>query len=122
MGNAFAHYFKPEVTPGPDFEPSFDPLEGFPNGRKKRVMNATIEEMQSAKVNLKSRDYCADKLLQYSACRADVFPFVYKCHHEKHAYLTCEYEDYVMRMKEYERERRLLKRQQKLTKMEANPA
>lgn len=57
------------------------------------VMIATKEEMVSAKLPLADRDYCAHKLLEYRACRSDVFPFLYKCHHERHEYLTCEYEE-----------------------------
>lgn len=56
-------------------------------------MIATEEEMQSAKLPLEDRDYCAHKLLQYRACRADVWPFAYKCGHERHEYLHCEYEE-----------------------------
>lgn len=122
MGNAYAYYARPEITPGPDVVPTFDPLEGFPNGRKKRVMIATREEMESAKMPLEDRDYCAHKLLKFYSCRYDNFPFVYKCHHEKHDYLTCEYEDYVLRMKEYERERRMLKRRQRKERNEAKMA
>ncbi|XP_067640905.1 NADH dehydrogenase [ubiquinone] 1 beta subcomplex subunit 7 [Eurosta solidaginis] len=118
MGTAFGRAFKPDVTPEHDCVPSFDPMFGF-ESRKERVMIATEEEMQSAKLDLADRDYCAHKLLKYRACRADVFPFVYKCHHEKHDYLTCEYEDYVLRMKEFERERRLLERQKKIGKLQA---
>ena len=110
MGNAIDRYRKPDIVPGPDVVPSFDPQLGFTN-RKPRVMIATEEQMRSAKLPLEDRDYCAHKLLEYRACRADTFPFVYKCHHEKHDYLNCEYDDYVLRMKEYERERRLLERQ-----------
>lgn len=36
MGSGFAKALKPEVTPGPYDEPSFDPMLGFPNGRKER--------------------------------------------------------------------------------------
>ena len=115
MGNAYAHYSKPDVVPGADVVPSFDPQLGFTN-RKERVMIATREEMESAKLSLEDRDYCAHKLLNYRSCRADTFPFVYKCAHEKHDYLTCEYEDYLLRMKEYERERRLLERQKRIEK------
>lgn len=115
MGNAYARAIKPDVTPDHDCVPSFDPMLGF-ESRKERVMIATVEEMESAKISLEDRDYCAHKLLKYRACRADTFPFVYKCHHEKHDYLTCEYEDYVLRMKEFERERRLLERQKKIDK------
>lgn len=49
-------------------------------------------------------------LLKYNACRRDVFPLLYKCAHDKHVYEACEHEDFVLRMKEYERERRLLVR------------
>ena len=112
MGSGLAHYANPDLVPGPDAEITFDPLEGF-SDRPVREMVATPEEMESAKLDLQDRDYCAHHLLDYRACRADTFPFVYKCAHEKHVYLTCEYQDYVMRMKEYERERRLLELEHK---------
>uniref|UniRef100_A0A1B0A087 NADH dehydrogenase [ubiquinone] 1 beta subcomplex subunit 7 n=1 Tax=Glossina pallidipes TaxID=7398 RepID=A0A1B0A087_GLOPL len=113
MGNAYHRAVHPDTFPGPNFEPTFDPLLGAP-GRKVRVSNVTKEEMVSAKLPLEDRDYCADVLLKYRACRTRVFPFLYKCHHERHEYMTCEYEDYVLRMKEFERERRLLERQKRI--------
>ncbi|GLH03287.1 Putative ubiquinone oxidoreductase ndufb7/b18 subunit [Gryllus bimaculatus] len=103
-----------DITPSPLKDTVFDPEFGFPNGRKEREMIATVEEMNSAKLAMKDRDYCAHLLLKFRACRADVYPFVVKCAHEKHAYLTCEYEDYVLRMKEFERERRLLARKKRI--------
>lgn len=36
MGNAWAAYTDPEGTPHPLKGPSFDPMYGFPNGRKER--------------------------------------------------------------------------------------
>lgn len=57
------------------------------------VMIATEEEMVSAKLQLDERDYCAHKLIQYKACRADVWPFAYRCAPEKHEYLNCQYEE-----------------------------
>lgn len=36
MGNAYALYAKPEITPHPLKEPSFDANFGFPSGRKER--------------------------------------------------------------------------------------
>jgi hypothetical protein len=36
MGNGFALALKPEIIPNPNEDPSFDPMLGFPNGRKKR--------------------------------------------------------------------------------------
>merc|ERR1712071_652017 len=64
---------------------------------------ATQEEMESAKIPIEFRDYCAGALLKYLGCRADEFPMVYKCHHQKHNYMHCQFEDYVIRMKEFER-------------------
>lgn len=114
MGNGWALYSDPEGTPHPMKEPSFDPLYGFANGRKERVMIATVEEMESAKLPLADRDFCAHLLLKYRACRADKAPWLWRCGHEKHEYLQCEYEDYILRMKEYERERRLLQRKKRI--------
>lgn len=57
------------------------------------VMVATTEEMESAKLPLEDRDYCAHVLLKYRACRADHFPFVFKCHYERHDFLHCQYEE-----------------------------
>ncbi|XP_023012841.1 NADH dehydrogenase (ubiquinone) B18 subunit [Leptinotarsa decemlineata] len=121
MGNGFGHvprtgfdlYFKPEITPSPHEEPTFDPLLGFESGRKERVMIATEEEMRSAKLPLEDRDYCAHSLLKFRTCRRDNFPWVVNCSHEKHEYLNCKYDDFVIRMKEYEREKRLRIKQQK---------
>ncbi|CAH1990190.1 unnamed protein product [Acanthoscelides obtectus] len=109
----FNLYFHPEITPSPLEEPTFDPLMGFENGRKERVMIATEEELRSAKIPLDERDYCAHHLLAYRSCRRDNWPWAAKCHHGKHAYLNCRYDDFVIRMKEYERERRLRVKQQK---------
>nr|CAH7721460.1 unnamed protein product [Callosobruchus chinensis] len=56
-------------------------------------MIATEEEMRSAKIPLEDRDYCAHFLLKYRGCRKEYWPWVYKCHHEKHAYLNCKYDE-----------------------------
>ena len=57
------------------------------------VMIATQEEMESAKLPLEDRDYCAHLLIKYRACRADKAPWLYKCEHEKHEYLNCQYQE-----------------------------
>ncbi|XP_077288411.1 NADH dehydrogenase (ubiquinone) B18 subunit [Arctopsyche grandis] len=95
-------------------KPSFDPLYGFPDGRKLREMNVSKEDMIIAKVPKEFRDYCTPEALKYQKCRRDNAPLMYRCHHEKHSYLTCEYNDYVLRMKEFERERRLRAREYRL--------
>ncbi|XP_068205823.1 NADH dehydrogenase [ubiquinone] 1 beta subcomplex subunit 7 isoform X1 [Palaemon carinicauda] len=111
MGTVFSHYISdPATIPDYTKEPTFDPLYGFGEGRKERVMIATKEEMDSAKIPLENRDYCAHILIKHMACRDKVWPLTYKCAHEKHEYLNCQYDDYVLRMKEHERERRLLER------------
>ncbi|KAI4461361.1 nadh:ubiquinone oxidoreductase b18-like subunit [Holotrichia oblita] len=107
------------VTPDPEKPPKFDPHFGFDYMRKERAIKATAEELQSAKVHPKDRDYCSDFLLKFRACRKDNFPWVVKCEHEKHAYLHCQHEDFVLRMKEFERERRLLERQKRKEAMAA---
>lgn len=103
-------------------------------------MIATQAEMVSAKLPLEERDYCAHTKIEYLRCIADVFPWNYKCAHAKHAQANCLYEEYVpspsqirihsnlicfffciccsylLRMKEYERERRLMVRRERKAK------
>lgn len=114
MGSGFSLRYRPEVTPDPLKPSAFDPSYGFQQPRKERgssiflklmyrlvffflfiflVMIATEEEMVSAKLLLDERDFCAHKLIDYKACRADVWPWVYKCAPEKHEYLNCQYEE-----------------------------
>ena len=53
-------------------------------------------------------DYCADKLLKYKRCYHYNMPNISgNCSHQKHDYAMCQKEDYYLRMREYERERRL---------------
>jgi NADH dehydrogenase (ubiquinone) 1 beta subcomplex subunit 7 len=103
---------------------SHPPNYGYPEGvqRKERVMIATLEEMESAKVPPKFRDYCAHKWIMFEKCKRDKFPFVYRCHHEKHDYDHCQLDDYIIRMKEMERERRLLHRKQRKARKAAEAA
>ncbi|KAJ8040932.1 NADH dehydrogenase [ubiquinone] 1 beta subcomplex subunit 7 [Holothuria leucospilota] len=112
MGHMWSAYVTHSDT-APDMNniPTFDPLYGFPDGRKEREMIATQEEMNAAMLPLDRRDYCAHLYIKYLACKQENPLGVHiKCKHEKHEYDLCEYEDYVLRMKEYERERRLLER------------
>jgi len=112
--NGINLYFHPDEQPDPHKETTRDPLEGFDGGRKERVMHATKAELESAKVHPSHRDYCSHYLLNYRKCRKDNWPFPVNCEHEKHEYLHCQYDDYIMRMKEYERERRMMVRDKKL--------
>jgi len=73
-------------------------------------MHATVEDMEAAGLNELERDYCSHHLIDFMKCRQQKFPFIAVCKHEKHVWESCQYEDWVLRMKEYERERRLLER------------
>ncbi|XP_071487641.1 NADH dehydrogenase [ubiquinone] 1 beta subcomplex subunit 7-like [Diadema antillarum] len=111
MGQMWTAYVThPDTAPDLENIPTFDPLYGYPDGRPEREMVATQEEMNQARVPLDKRDYCAHLYIALMKCKNENFPNALKCNHVKHAYNHCEYEDFVLRMKEYERERRLLER------------
>ena len=83
----------------------------------------TKGQMIAAKLHEVNRDYCADTLIDFKACRHEHFPFVqWHCSHAKHAYIECQKEDWYHRMREYERERRLRKRQERVDKKTARLA
>lgn len=94
-----------------DDKPSFKTNDGFNFKRKERQTHIPVEHLISAKIPPEFRDYCAHILMDYLVCRHKHMPLVYRCHHEKHAYLNCEHADYILRMKEFERERRLRERE-----------
>ncbi|WAR23108.1 NDUB7-like protein [Mya arenaria] len=77
--------------------PTFDPMLGFPNGRKERVAPLTHEVMVDANIPLKYRDYCSDKYLDWLQCMRE----------ESFGRNT------VIRWKEYEREKRLRERRKR---------
>nr|XP_032637287.1 NADH dehydrogenase [ubiquinone] 1 beta subcomplex subunit 7 isoform X1 [Chelonoidis abingdonii] len=79
-----------------------------------RVMVATQQQMNDAQLPLEQRDYCAHYLIKLMKCKRDNFPNFLACQHERHEWDYCEHLDYVMRMKEFERERRLLVRKKRL--------
>ncbi|XP_059046329.1 NADH dehydrogenase [ubiquinone] 1 beta subcomplex subunit 7-like [Achroia grisella] len=99
-------------------DPTFDPNVGFGYKRMERKMVACEEDLISARIPPKFRDYCAHLLLDYHVCRYKKMPLIYRCAHEKHAYISCEHQDYVLRMKEFEREKRLRERKLRLNECE----
>ncbi|ELK06768.1 NADH dehydrogenase [ubiquinone] 1 beta subcomplex subunit 7 [Pteropus alecto] len=107
--------------PDPLRMPTFPPDYGF-QGRKEREMVATQQEMNDAQLVLQQRDYCAHYLIRLLKCKRDSFPNFLACKHEQHDWDYCEHLDYVMRMKEYERERRLLQRKKRREQREADLA
>ncbi|XP_069783830.1 NADH dehydrogenase [ubiquinone] 1 beta subcomplex subunit 7 [Narcine bancroftii] len=108
----------PDVEPEPSSVPSFPADMGLPN-RRQREMIATQEEMNAAQLPLDQRDYCAHHLIKFLKCKRDMWPNFLACQHERHDWDKCEHEDYVMRMKEYEREKRLLKRKAMMERRQA---
>ncbi|XP_078513432.1 NADH dehydrogenase [ubiquinone] 1 beta subcomplex subunit 7 [Lissotriton helveticus] len=114
MGAHLARRYLGYPEPDPENIPTFSPELGFPEERKERVMIATQAEMDAAQLPLEQRDYCAHHLIKLMKCKRDTWPNFLACKHERHAWDYCEHQDYVMRMKEYERERRLLMRKKKL--------
>ncbi|CAL1682352.1 unnamed protein product [Lasius platythorax] len=115
MGNYIATYIThPDTMPVPDGPPTFDPMLGFPNGRKPREMKISEEDMIAAHIPPDQRDYCAHKYLELHECKRIHYPFMIKCAHKKHEYHACLVDDYTLRLKEYERERRLLERQKRI--------
>ncbi|KAG3280125.1 NADH dehydrogenase [ubiquinone] 1 beta subcomplex subunit 7 [Ictidomys tridecemlineatus] len=109
------------VEPDPLQMPTFPPQYGFPE-RKERVMVATQQEMNEAQLTLQQRDYCAHYLIKLLKCKRDSFPNFLGCKHEQHDWDYCEHLDYVKRMKEFERERRLLQRKKRREQREARLA
>ncbi|KAL0109575.1 hypothetical protein PUN28_014554 [Cardiocondyla obscurior] len=115
MGNYIATYVThPDTMPKMDTEPTFDPMYGFSKGRKPREMKISEEDMMALKIPLNQRDYCAHKYLALHECKRIHYPFMLKCAHERHQYNECYVEDYTLRLKEFERERRLLERQKRI--------
>ncbi|XP_066469714.1 NADH dehydrogenase [ubiquinone] 1 beta subcomplex subunit 7 isoform X1 [Tiliqua scincoides] len=82
------------------------------------VMIATQQQMNDAQLPLEQRDYCAHYLIKLMKCKRDKFPNIFGCKHERHDWDYCEHLDYVMRMKEFERERRLLARKKRIEQKE----
>ena len=107
-----------DTTPDPRKPSAYDPHLGFPE-RREREMVATQEQMNLAMLPVEQRDYCAHHLLKLLKCKRDTFPNFLACKHERHDWDYCEHQDYVMRMREYERERRLNLRKKRI---EANAA
>ncbi|XP_069127312.1 NADH dehydrogenase [ubiquinone] 1 beta subcomplex subunit 7-like [Argopecten irradians] len=103
-------WWAPDLSPNTSQPPTFDPKYGFPNGRKEREPTLSYEEMVAHKIPEEYRDYCAHYYVDMLKCFRKNMPFGYRCKHEKHHWEHCEYEEMVGRMKEYEREKRLLQR------------
>ncbi|XP_011445955.1 NADH dehydrogenase [ubiquinone] 1 beta subcomplex subunit 7-like [Crassostrea angulata] len=107
-------WYGPELRPDWKKEPTFDPFVGFPNGRKIRDPKVTLEEMDAHLLPLRRRDYCAYMYIKFLDCKKDnKWPYL-PCDLVFQDFQACEHEDFVLRMKEYERERRLMVREARI--------
>ena len=79
MGNRWVTAVKdgPDLTPAQDSAPTFDPLFGFPNGRKARVMSATQEEMEAVQLQKDHRNYCAKENVAVSSSIGYFYTLLY---------------------------------------------
>ncbi|XP_061209753.1 NADH dehydrogenase [ubiquinone] 1 beta subcomplex subunit 7 [Neopsephotus bourkii] len=101
-----------DTEPDPLRMPTFPPELGMPE-RRPRTMVASAEVLAAARVPLEQRDFCAHHLVKLLRCKRDAFPAPWSCRDLQHGWEACQHHDYVMRMKEFERERRLLQRQKR---------
>ncbi|XP_069821212.1 NADH dehydrogenase [ubiquinone] 1 beta subcomplex subunit 7 [Dendropsophus ebraccatus] len=102
-----------------DPDPKTMPASPTGDQFQERVMVATQEQMNMAQLPLKQRDYCAHHLIKYMKCKRDMWPNIFGCKHDRHEWEYCQHEDYVQRMKQYERERRLAERKKRRLETEA---
>ncbi|KAH8852552.1 NADH dehydrogenase [ubiquinone] 1 beta subcomplex subunit 7 [Schistosoma japonicum] len=138
MGHVLATYKDPNSMPDIFRGPIFNPLDGFPEGRKRRqsidnpstspldinqqkrarkrqiafIFQLTEDEMIAAGLRSHERDYCAHILIAFKKCQKEyIIPALF-CSDIKHQYSDCKRDDFVLRMKEYERERRLMRKRE----------
>ena len=55
------------VTPKQDSGPTFDPMLGFANGRKPRVLTVSAEEMEAVQLQPWEKNYCGDLHVKVAA-------------------------------------------------------
>uniref|UniRef100_A0A3P8R3P3 NADH dehydrogenase [ubiquinone] 1 beta subcomplex subunit 7 n=1 Tax=Astatotilapia calliptera TaxID=8154 RepID=A0A3P8R3P3_ASTCA len=104
----------PRRTPNPTRRRNSSSTRSSALQKGRREMIATQEQMNLAQLPVEQRDYCAHYLLKLMKCKRDNWPNFLACKHERHDWDYCEHQDYVMRMKEYERERRLQLRKKRI--------
>jgi len=101
---------------------TFDEMEGFPEGRKERVPPSTKQELDSMNVPVFMRNFCSDLGVHFKRCQERNWPFSNMCYREWHHYEHCLHDDMRLRMKEFERERRLQARKARIEEKAAREA
>nr|CAX71068.1 NADH dehydrogenase (ubiquinone) 1 beta subcomplex 7 [Schistosoma japonicum] len=72
MGHVLATYKDPNSMPDIFRGPIFNPLDGFPEGRKRRQSILTEDEMIAAGLRSHERDYCAHILIASKNARRNI--------------------------------------------------
>lgn len=73
---SLAHKFG---QPDSRLESKYDPLFGFPRGRRLREVPLNYAEIESAQVPYENRNHCAHLWVKWNACERDYFPRVNRC-------------------------------------------
>mmetsp|Transcript_16700 Transcript_16700/g.23028 ORF Transcript_16700/g.23028 Transcript_16700/m.23028 type:complete len:82 (-) Transcript_16700:1939-2184(-) len=61
-------------------------------------MSVSQQQMQEAHIPLHARDSCAHLLIPLNECRREGMFLPWKCEHERHVYIKCQYEEYKTRV------------------------
>ncbi|OAF68358.1 NADH dehydrogenase [ubiquinone] 1 beta subcomplex subunit 7 [Intoshia linei] len=112
-------YKHPEESPDCSKPPTFDSHFGF-DGRKRKLRDPSVteDEVRSANISMNHRNYCAKYFIKLMHCHQKNRVKFNPCSYESHNYQSCLNDDAILRIYEYERERRLKSRQLKLDKLQ----
>ncbi|CAK9301800.1 unnamed protein product [Gordionus sp. m RMFG-2023] len=96
----------PKGESAPEYKPTPRPLKREPPSRR---------NIEDAHLTTKAKDYCANFMIAFQQCRTDHYPrFNKACKPIFKELSHCTYEDYIDRLKEFERERRLIERENRI--------
>lgn len=120
MGQGGSKYFLPHLwrDDEPDtFTPiKYHPQFGFDGKREKRQIPLSMEEMDSASMESEARNHCASIQLEYRSCIRSNRPWWFRCKGLDHELHDCFVQELVHDMKEFEREKRLNRRERRINK------
>eukprot|EP00002_Diphylleia_rotans_P024375 TRINITY_DN480_c0_g1_i1.p1 TRINITY_DN480_c0_g1~~TRINITY_DN480_c0_g1_i1.p1 ORF type:complete len:104 (-),score=22.61 TRINITY_DN480_c0_g1_i1:183-494(-) len=83
-----------------------------------RALPVSMETMDAHQIPAAFRDHCAHLLIPLNVCRKNSNYYPWKCEDERHAYERCQFEEYLLRVKEMDEKRLAEKRQQITQKLQ----
>merc|ERR1712110_786096 len=107
----YKSWTQPDLEPKNEDKPKYEVDYGFSEPNQVRKIKTNEDEMYLAKIPPNRRDYCGYHLIELAKCKRENFPFYSKCEHYTHEWNNCQNEDGVARMRVFEREKRLLARE-----------